>query len=383
MSYSLHAHGEMMRDRVRMEAYATALRRTIAPGAIVVDIGTGTGVLALLACRYGAKRVYAIEPSPVIETAREIARANGVEDRIEFIPARSTRVALPEAADVIVSDLRGVLPLFERHLPSIIDARRRFLRPGGTLIPRRDVVWMAVATAPDLYEPYRTPWAGNDDDLDLRPARSLVTSTWHKCRARPSHLCLPPQRWVALDFAMVDDANVTGEVVWTVHDRGAAHGLVLWFDAHLGEDVGFTSAPGAPETVYGQAFFPWPEPVRLAVGDTVSVELTATLATDDYVWSWNTRIRAGGEAGPITTDFRQSTLFGAPLSPAALARRSADHIPTLGEEGRLDLFVLESLSARVPLGRIADDVLVRFPACCSDWHDALARVADLSVKYGG
>ena len=75
--YSLAAYGDMIRDRVRMDAYAAALREAIRPGATVVDIGTGTGVMACLACRFGAARVYAIEPADVIEVAAEIARANG------------------------------------------------------------------------------------------------------------------------------------------------------------------------------------------------------------------------------------------------------------------------------------------------------------------
>ena len=88
--YSVSAYGSMIRDRVRMDAYAVALRQAIRPGATVVDIGTGTGIMACLACRYGAGRVYAIEPADVIEVARRIAAANGLADRIRFIQKPST-----------------------------------------------------------------------------------------------------------------------------------------------------------------------------------------------------------------------------------------------------------------------------------------------------
>ena len=380
--YSLHDHGRMITDRARMDAYAAALRRAIEPGATVVDIGTGTGILALLACRYGAGRVYAIEASDTIEVARDIARANGVADRIQFIHERSTRVTLPEAADVVVSDLRGVLPLFERHIPSIADARRRFLKPGGALIPRRDVIWLAVATAPDLYEPYAIPWEHNDYGLDLGAVRPLATSDWRKCRARLPQLLLEPRPWAALDFATIEDPDVTGEVTWVAAQAGPAHGLVLWFDADLGHGVSLSNAPGAPELIYGQAFFPLSDPVTLTVGDTVSVSLTATLVGDDYVWSWTTCMREGSPAGRIKAEFRQSTFFGAPLSRSTLARRSADHVPALTEEGCLDLLILKSLDAHVPLGRVADQVLTTFPAWFSSWDEAMARVADVSARYG-
>ena len=145
-AYTVADYGAMIVDPVRMDRYVRALEQAIKPGGIVIDIGTGTGIFALLACRLGARRVYAIEPEDVIQVAREIAAANGCADRIEFVQAMSTRVTLPERADVIVSDLTGALPWFAHHIPSIIDARRRLLAPGGVLIPRRDAAWAAIVT---------------------------------------------------------------------------------------------------------------------------------------------------------------------------------------------------------------------------------------------
>jgi len=93
-----------------MDAYVEALRRTVTPGSLVLDVGTGAGILALVACRFGARRVYAIEPSNIVEVGREIASANQYADRITFFQQRSEQVQLPERVDVIVSDIRGVLP---------------------------------------------------------------------------------------------------------------------------------------------------------------------------------------------------------------------------------------------------------------------------------
>ena len=90
----------MIADHVRMAAYEQALRRTVRPDSVVVDIGTGTGIFSLLACQFGARKVYAIEPDSAIEVAREIAAANGYQDRITFIQDLSTAVTLPEGADV-------------------------------------------------------------------------------------------------------------------------------------------------------------------------------------------------------------------------------------------------------------------------------------------
>src|SRR5690349_9590517 len=102
----------MIADTTRVRAYARALDAKITSESVVLDIGTGPGFLALLACRAGAARVYAVEPEDVIQVAREVASANGLADRIRFIQARMTDVNLPEPVDGIVADLRGPLPLF-------------------------------------------------------------------------------------------------------------------------------------------------------------------------------------------------------------------------------------------------------------------------------
>jgi len=93
--YDLNAYGRMMADQVRMDAYVTALRQAVQPGCVVMEIGTGAGIFALLACQCGARRVYAIEPSDAIEVARAAAVANGYADRITFLQDLSTNVTLP------------------------------------------------------------------------------------------------------------------------------------------------------------------------------------------------------------------------------------------------------------------------------------------------
>src|SRR5262249_29867935 len=138
--------------------YLNALRHAVNPDSVVVDLGTGTGFLALLACQFGARRVYAIEPDDTIYIGREIAKDNGFSERIVLIHDLSTRVGLPERADLIISDLRGILPLFAQHIPSIIDARRRFLAPGGLLIPQSDTLFAGVVEAHDLYRHRTGPW---------------------------------------------------------------------------------------------------------------------------------------------------------------------------------------------------------------------------------
>jgi len=82
--YSLRNFGDMIGDSARFNAYAKAISRSVRPGDVVAEIGCGPGVFSLLACRAGANRVYAIETEDIIDVARQIAVANGFEDRIQF-----------------------------------------------------------------------------------------------------------------------------------------------------------------------------------------------------------------------------------------------------------------------------------------------------------
>ena len=138
----------MIADSRRMGAYAEAIQATVRPGDVVLDLGAGSGICALLACKAGAARVYAIETNAAIRVARRVAADNGFAERIVFIEKDSRRVELPEPVDTIISDLRGVLPIFESNFAIVRDAKTRFLKPGGTLIPFRDSLYCApISTA--------------------------------------------------------------------------------------------------------------------------------------------------------------------------------------------------------------------------------------------
>ena len=376
--YSLAGYGHMIGDRVRLEAYTQALRKTVRPGSVVLEIGTGPGVFAVLACQLGASRVYAVEPDPIIQVAREIADANGCADRIEFIEDLSTRVTLPAQADVIVSDLRGVLPLFQSHLPSIADARRRFLAPGGTLIPKRDAIWVAIAEAPEQYGRTVDCWEKNV--LDLTPARRLAVNDIQKARFTPQQLLTPPLLWAALDYAVVDSPDVKGALDFTVQRPGTGHGIVAWFETCLADGIGFSNAPSTPEAIYGSMFFPWTEPVSLAEGQNLRVNLEAALAESDYLWRWTTQIHSANGSGAARR-FEQSQLGGAVLSLAKLRQSASDYVPQLSEEGRVNRRALELMDGKNSLEEIARQLAAEFPQRFARWQQALSYAAKLSQHH--
>ena len=370
-----------MSDRLRTEPYVEALRRSVPEGSVVVDIGTGTGVHAFLACKLGARRVYAIEPGDAIEVARAIAMANGFAERIEWIQALSTEVSLPERADVVVSDLRGAVPLFDGHVSSIVDARRRFLAPDGVFIPQRDVLCVAVADAQAVHDGIVSVWDHNPLALDMKAAKELVLNQVHWASLTPEELLTPARAWATLDYTTIEDENARGDVVLTIERSGVGHGLAHWFEATLVEGVGFSVGPGQPENVYGRPFLPWPIPVVLAMGDEVHLELRADRSGDHYVWTWRTRI-VDCQGRPSTkAEFEQSTFFGSPLSGRRLRHLREEHSPELNASGRVDCLILKSIEARVPLGSIAERITECFPSEYASRHRALARVREVAGRY--
>jgi type I protein arginine methyltransferase len=379
--YSLGAYGSMIADRVRIDAYAAALRKTVRAGSIVVEIGTGPGIFAVLACQFGASRVYAIEPAEIVQVAREVAAANGCADKIEFLEELSTRVTLPARADVILSDLRGVLPLFQHHIPAIVDARRRFLAPGGTMIPQEDTLWAAIVEAPKRYEELVGPWEDNPLGQDLGPARQLAVNNIEKVSVNPGQLLTAHRLWTTVDYASVENQDVRGELEWTVERAGTGHGIVVWFDTDLAEGVGFSNAPGAPETVYGSLFFPWTQPATLAQGQTVCVSLAAKLVENEYVWRWTTCIKPLERSSASLIHFEQSQLAGAVLSTTQLHRIAADYIPQLSEEGLLRRRAFELMDGRASLEEIAHRLTAEFPRRFSSWQQALSYAGIISQEF--
>jgi len=208
--YSLSDYWAMMADKGRMDPYVTALQSAVNNDSVVVDIGTGTGFFALLACKLGARHVYAIEPNDAVQVGRELAKANGFSERITFIQGLSSKITLPEKANVIISDMRGILPLCTHHLPSIIDARRRHLEHGGVLIPSRDSIRVALTEAPDLYQRYTLPYNDNDLGVDMQAAMRWVrNSLWiDKVGEEGNEQILGETKtWVTLDYHTLDNPN--------------------------------------------------------------------------------------------------------------------------------------------------------------------------------
>jgi protein arginine N-methyltransferase 1 len=385
--YSIADYGEMITDEIRMDPYVYALKAAIGPDSVVLDIGTGTGIHALLACKFGARKVYAVEPNEAIHLAQELARANGFADRIEFIQNISTRVILPEKADVIVSDLRGVLPLYEGHITSIIDARQRHLAPGGALIPRRDTLSVSLVEAPSVYDEIIKPW-NYPYGLAMEEAKQLVLNSWVEESTdtfSKRNLLMESQIWTVLDYLSIDNPNVEPLNVTQKATRdGTAHGLWMWFDAEITDELCICNGPQSEKTakVYGCGFFPLLVPVVVNQGDMITLNIRADLIEEQYVWCWHTRIQSGDNPQAIKADFEQSTDLQGRLDSAVPHNQVLNFRPARSQAGEIDHFILEKMDGRHTIDQIARQVQEKYSARFKTQKEAQFYVNDLSQEYG-
>ena len=380
--YDLAGYGAMIRDRVRTGAYCQALALAVKPGDVVVDLGAGAGFFTLHACRLGAKLVHAIEPNPIIQVAREIVQANGFSDRVAFHQAMSFDVELPQPANVVVTDPRGVLPLYEQAIPTIIDARRRLLKPGGVLIPQRDTIWAALVEAPDIYREHcEDAWRSGNDGFNMEAARSRNVNSFGKYRFELNQLLSDAVRWLLLDYRVIERTSACDRVQFEVKRPGTAYGFALWFDSVLINGISFSNGPGQPKLIYGQLFFPFQEPLSVMPNQTITVDLRADPIGGDYVWQWTTHTTSAASPEKIERRYHQSSLFSNVLGPARLKKMSDRHIPSLNKEGVVHMRALELMNSRRPLGQIAETMAAEFPKRFSSSDDALAFVGDLSARW--
>lgn len=381
-NYSVRDYGRMIADGPRTSAFVTALRAAVRPGSTVLDIGSGPGYFALLACHYGAARVYAVEPDASIGIGRETASRLGLADRIVWLRGLSTEIELPERVDVVIADLHGILPFYTGNLVSMIDAKRRHLRPGGAVIPLSDTLHAAPATAADEYQDVVEPWERNAAGVDLSEGRRYVVNQWWRAAGSPiaaERYLAAPQAWATIDYRTVESPTVGGSCEWQAARDGDMHGYYVWFDSMTHAVAGFSNAPTAAERVYGRAFFPLERPAQVRAGDRIQCDFSAHFVAGEYVLRWSTRIR--GASGALHAAYSQSDFAGNPRLAEDLALARPEHRPELSDAARVDLCALQEMAAGHTLSQIAERLSQTFPKRFGTPADALRHVADLSIKY--
>jgi 2-polyprenyl-3-methyl-5-hydroxy-6-metoxy-1,4-benzoquinol methylase len=282
-------HRRMLNDRTRTQAFLQAIHAVVRPGDVVVDIGTGTGVLAMTAARAGARHVYAIEAGPIASVAARLVEWNGLADRVTVLRGRSSDISLPERADVMVSELIGNAPFSERILDVVADALRRLLQPDARVIPSGLRVYGVPITIPDdrlpkarmTEEDVRNwkAWYG----LDYSPLLSVSNSTQSRTAVKPQE-CTNWSRLGAPSLLASVDLQHPPTEICTLNARvmisadGVFNGLLMFFEADLGPATVLSTDPRyvGVDNHWQMPLIAPAEPRHVYVGNVVTVTYCCT-----------------------------------------------------------------------------------------------------------
>lgn len=362
----------MLGDHVRMEAYKRAIHEVVKQGDVVADIGTGSGILASFAVQAGARKVYAIERDGIIEEAERLAKVSGLEKKIIFLKGRSDRVEIPEKVDVITSELIGFFGLEENLHQFKINARDRFLKPGGRLVPE----WLELCLVPveskALWEKNVGLWSKNDDGLDLSPVRHYAVSQRYVTDCSTDTLQLAaPFVTSRIDFYGIKEIPFVFQGEFLIKESEKLHGVVGYFRAGLSSSVVLSTSPEEPITHWAQTFFPMEETVSVREGDEVSCTIKAIPQMDTVFWEWRTHVYRKGEK---IAGFNQSNLK---LTKEELTMGRAGFRPALSEDGKMLRRVLGLCDGKKSMGEISEKMMEDYPKEYVNSREAMQKIVGI------
>jgi len=321
----------MLRDSVRVEAYRAALMAAAQQlqGATVMDIGTGSGILAFLAAKQGARRVYAVEASPeMARLASRLARANGLAGVVEVVPKHLEDIGddeiAPGSVDVIISELFSHFLVGEVGLQVVTIAKQRFLRPGGLVLPAAAQLRLSPFEDKALGAELRARhsfWHQRDFyGLDLSAALPLAEEQVLRQNVidlvDPATLLVAPAEapGTELDLAGADDPDawrhISFDVPFPPFARDAVvDGVCGWWDvifegAGTGPAPVLSTGPQAPPTVWAQCRFLLDRPLAVSATArlTARCELRVNQARESYTLRLEMQNHSTGRAsraGPV------------------------------------------------------------------------------------
>lgn len=263
-------HGFMLRDTARNRAYREAIERH-AKDRVVLDIGTGSGLLAMMAARAGAAKVYACEANPMLAaSATEVIAANGLSDTIKVYAKHSTELDaeadLGGGVDLVVSEVFSDDLLGEGVLKALDHARRKLCRPGALFLPESASIMVGLAKFP---APPDRPFTIEGLDVsrfDLHmdeSGRAGAADQTLELRSAPAEL-------FAFDFMGEMSPAKTGqsEVTFELTDSDVT-GLAHWIRLQFAPDISYENRPGGDASLHWQIGLVPASPELLARAKTV------------------------------------------------------------------------------------------------------------------
>jgi protein arginine N-methyltransferase 1 len=376
VSRVIDEHRRYLRDAHRLEAFSRAIAATVRPGDRVIDLGSGTGVLGLLACRAGARVVFAIEATGIVGLASDVRDRNGFRDRMVFVRGFSTDVSLPERADVIVSDQIGRFGFDGNILRFFEDARKRLLRPEARYIPSALELHVAPVEDCRMYERIEF-WDTQPGGFDFRPVRGPAANTIYPARFRADSLLGSAALGLRLDLGLETSRRLAFAASLPIERIGVLHGLGGWFHAQMADGVRMSNSPIDPARIRRrQVFMPIGRAIEVATGDRVDARIQ--VLPEHHVVTWEVRVERRGGHSDL---FRHSTLHGMLVTPEELDRTRPGFRPSLTAAGAARRSILELCDGSRTLADIEDEVFRRHGDLFPTRDQAAVFVAEVVTRY--
>jgi protein arginine N-methyltransferase 1 len=301
-------HEKMLADRPRMDFYHAAIARKIQPGDRVVDLGTGTGILAAFAARRGAAKVYALDHSAIIQDARALAAQNGI-DRVEFIATHSTDFTLPEPVDVILHEQMGDWLFDEEMMVNVSDLRDRLLKPGGIILPSRfELYCEPVKVRDDRHVPFIWELEVHGFDYSSLEAHRPQEPGYYHVRGGDlgavDYFLGTPEPVLSVDLLTVREVDLPKEIRFSrlVTRAGRLDGYAVYFRSCVDDDLVLSTSPLDPGRAPHWGFRVLrTDREEFAVGDVIEATLTVGRWSRPDSWRWSHLKRGSPAAHPAET----------------------------------------------------------------------------------
>jgi len=349
----LDEHLGYVADAERLDIFRKAIAKTVSSGSSIADLGCGSGVLGLLCMEAGAAHVYAVDDGAMIEVAKEVARHAGFSGRATFIRGKSSQIELPELVDVVICDHVGYFGFDYAIVDFLADARKRFLKPGGTLIPSRIFLKLAAVSSHKCDE-LANGWRASHIPDAFHWLRSHAINTKHSVSLGCDDVLGQPATLGEIDLYADNQDFFIWNTELHIEKDALMHGLAGWFECELAADVWMTNSPLAEKPIQRpQAFLPIDEAVPVKRGDVVKATVMARPA--EHLIAWTVEFPAAGRR------FAQSTWQSMMMAPEDLIRSNPDRIPQLGRKGEARLAVLSYCDGKRTAREIEQAILRHHP----------------------
>ncbi len=373
----LEYHHSMLADKVRTQTFQRAIEQQVRPGDVVLDIGCGSGILSYFACMAGAKRVYAIEKGPMFELAQILCQQNGFSDKVVFINEWSTRVSLPEQADVLITETIGNIGFDEGIIGWILDAKKRNLKPNARIVPHTLTLCAVPVQTKKDYDDVRR-WDADFYGLNFSAARGIEANNLVWTRLESNHFMSRPAQMLTVNLNETMTEDFWAEQSFPISKNGVIHGLGGWFNSEIAPGIRLTTKPHNEAPSWYHGFLPLERPLHVEKGDTIKVRIQ--FRENAAQWNWDVTLSYPTTDNGSASEERieQNTRLG-DLRPAPFANTV---MPTRSPDGEIDLFILQKMDGQQTILEIAQETAVRFPIQFANNEQAAIRVQQTAAYYG-